>query len=440
MNNKKTEFSDCTATDVLVIGGGPAGTTFATLMKQRGYDVTLMEKDHHPRFHIGESLLPMNMPILEKLGVLEAVKAIGVDKLGADFSNGNEQIGEQTFYFKDALGDSPPQAYEVRRSDFDKLLFENSKSNGVNAMEGVKVCQVEPIDGGRHHVTAVDDKGNESHWETRFLVDASGRDTFMSNRNRWKQPNRKHASAAIYGHFTGVTRRPGIDQGNISIYWFDSGWIWMIPLADKVMSIGMVCYPDYLKQRKGSRDEFLLETLHTITGIKERMQGAKSTMPALATGNYSYSSKKMFGPGFMLVGDAFAFIDPVFSSGVYLAMHSAQKGVDVAEAWLSSGQRAYRSACGRYQKNIRRGIANFSWFIYNFNSPAMHRIMSNPKNDLQIAQAVISMLAGDVFNNRKVAARLLLFKGIYTLTWLFNWRETSAYRKLHKSRLNVEPE
>ena len=427
-------------TDVLVIGGGPAGNTIATLMRQRGYDVTLLEKDRHPRFHIGESLLPMSLPILEKLGVSESVKAIAVDKLGAGFNTRDQQAGEQTFYFKDALGDCPPQTYQVHRSDFDKLLFENCKSHGVNAFEGVKVRQVEALDGGRHRVIAIDEEGNETHWETRFLVDASGRDTFMANKNRWKQPNRKHASAAIFSHFTGVARRPGKDQGNVSIYWFESGWIWMIPLHDEIMSIGMVCYPDYLKQRKGSRDDFLLETLSTFPDIQERMQGAESVMPAVATGNYSYSSDKMLGPGFIIIGDAFAFIDPVFSSGVHLAMHSALKAVDVAETWLSPGHRGFSRASRRYQKEIRRGLSTFSWFIYNFNSPAMRKVMGNPRNDLQIAQAVISMLAGDVFGNRKVANRLWLFKGIYTLTWLFNWRETSAYRKLHKSRLKVKYE
>lgn len=429
-----------TKTDVLVIGGGPAGTTVATLMRQRGYEVTLLEKDLHPRFHIGESLLPMNLPILEKLGVSESVKKIAVDKLGAGFSTRDQQAGEQTFYFKDALGDCPPQAYQVHRSEFDKLLFENCKSIGVNALEGVKVKQVEAIDGGRHHVIAQDEDGNEIHWQARFLVDASGRDTFMASKNRWKQANRKHASAAIFSHFTGVARRPGKDQGNVSIYWFESGWIWMIPLHDGIMSIGMVCHPGYLKQRKGSRDDFLLETLSTFPDIQARMQGSKSVMPAIATGNYSYSSEKMLGPGFIIVGDAFAFIDPVFSSGVHLAMHSALKAVDVAEAWLSPGHRGFRRTSRRYQKEIRRGISTFSWFIYNFNSPAMRRVMGNPRNDLQIAQAVISMLAGDVFGNRKVSNRLWLFKSIYTLTWLSNWRETSAYRKLHKSRLKVKYE
>ncbi len=430
MNNKKT--------DVLVIGGGPAGTTCATLLKQKGYDVTLLEKDQHPRFHIGESLLPMNLPILERLGVLESVKSIGVDKMGADFSVGNRQIGEQTFYFKNALGGSPPQAYEVRRADFDQILFENCKSNGVHALEGVKVKHVEAIDDGCHQVTAIDESGNEHVWQTRFLVDASGRDTFMSSKNGWKKPNRKHASAAIYSHFSGVTRRPGIDQGNISIYWFESGWIWMIPLQDDIMSIGMVCYPDYLKQRKGSRDEFLLETLNSITEIKQRLHGSQSVMPAVATGNYSYSSEKIYGPGFLMVGDAFAFVDPVFSSGVYLAMHSAEIGVPIVESWLGPARDGYKRACRQYEKEVRKGIANFSWFIYRFTSPVMRNLMSNPKNDLQIAQAVISMLAGDVFNNHKVARRLFLFRSIYTLSWLFNWREAMAYRKLHNSRLKVD--
>lgn len=440
IESQNLAIMDYKSTDVLVIGGGPAGTTFATLMKQRGYEVTLLEKEHHPRFHIGESLLPMSLPILEELGVLESVKTLGVDKMGAGFSTKDKNKSEQTFYFKDALGDCPPQSFQVVRADFDKLLFDNCKKTGVNALEGMKVIQVEAVEADRHRVTAVDEDGKQSQWETRFLVDASGRDTFMSSKNRWKQPNRKHASAAIYGHFSGVARRPGIDKGNVSVYWFDSGWIWMIPLEEDTMSIGMVCYPDYLKKRKGSRDEFLLETLNGFEDIRERMQGAKSIMPAVATGNYSYYSEKMLGPGFIIIGDAFAFVDPVFSSGVHLAMHQSQKAVDVADAWLRGGGWGFKRASRRYQKEIRRGISTFSWFIYNFNSPAMRRVMGNPRDDLQIASAVISMLAGDVFSNRKVANRLLVFKAIFTMTSLSNWRETSAYRKLHKSRLNAEPE
>lgn len=427
-------------TDVLVIGGGPAGTTIATLMNQKGFEVTLLEKGHHPRFHIGESLLPMNLPILERLGVLDEVKTIGVTKPGADFTVGNSNTELQTFRFAEALGNSPGSAFEVRRSEFDHILFKNCQKNGVQALEGIKVNHVETTSEETHKVTAIDDNGEEHHWEARFLVDASGRDTFLSTKNGWKKPNRKHASAAVFGHFKGVKRRPGTDQGNISIYWFESGWIWMIPLQDDIMSIGAVSYPEHLRTRKGSLDEFLLETLESMPETSERIAEAEAVIPAQATGNYSYLSERMHGPGFLMVGDAFAFIDPVFSSGVYLAMHGAERGVPVAEAWLSGNRRHYKRACKEYQREIQRGISNFSWFIYRFTTPVMRNLMSNPRNVLQVVQAVISMLAGDVFENRNVRRRLLVFKTIYAVSWLINWREALAFRKARLASVRSEIE
>ena len=425
-------------TDVLIIGGGPAGTTIGTLMKKRGYEVTLLEKSHHPRFHIGESLLPMNLPILERLGVLDEVKTIGVSKPGADFTVGNSNAECQTFRFEEALGNSPESAFEVRRSEFDHLLFRNCKESGVHALEGMKVNHVEATDDDTHRVKAVDDNGDVHQWETRFLVDASGRDTFLSSKNGWKKTNRKHASAAVFGHFEGVKRRPGSDQGNISIYWFESGWIWMIPLQDDIMSIGAVSLPDHLRTRKGSLDEFLLETLESLPETCERMVDAKPIIPAQATGNYSYLSNRMHGPGFLMVGDAFAFIDPVFSSGVYLAMHGAERSVPLVEAWLTGNRRSYRKACKQYQREIERGISNFSWFIYRFTSPVMRNLMSNPRNVMQVVQAVISMLAGDVFSNRSVRRRLLIFKTIYSVSWLLNWREAHAFEKNRMARIRSE--
>jgi len=430
MSNKET--------DVLIIGGGPAGTTIGSLLKKRGFDVTLLEKDHHPRFHIGESLLPMNLPILERLGVLEQVKLVGVKKLGADFTVGNSGAEPVTFYFREALGDSPESAFEVRRSDFDHILFRNCTDIGVHTFEGMNVRRVDTIENGMQKVYSTDGDGAEHVWETRFLIDASGRDTFLSSSKGWKQPNRKHASAAVFGHFRGVERRPGEDDGNISIYWFESGWIWMIPLQDDIMSVGAVCYPEHLRTRKGSLDEFLLNTLNALVETKVRMAGATAVMPARATGNYSYLSKRMYGPGFLMVGDAYAFIDPVFSSGVYLAMHAAERAVQVVEAWLSGNRIRYQLACRRYQREIQTGISNFSWFIYRFTSPVMRNLMSNPRNVLKVAQAVISMLAGDVFRNREVRRRLLVFKSIYAISSLFNWKEASVYRKARLARVRSE--
>ena len=402
---------------MLVIGGGPAGSTFGTFMSQRGRQVTLLEKDHHPRFHIGESLLPMNLPIMERMGVLDKIRAIGVPKMGADFSIAGAGEEYNTFHFSRALGDSPDHAYEVRRSEFDQVLFEHCRSSGVDAREGMRVTSVTAHKDGRHLVSAVDETGGEHRWDAAFLVDASGRDTFLSSRNGWKTKNRRHASAAVFAHFGGVRRRPGSDQGNISIYWFDQGWIWMIPLRDDVMSIGAVCRPDYLKTRNCELDEFLERTLKNVPEVRDRIEDAKPLVAAQATGNYSYLSKRMHGPGFLMIGDAYAFIDPVFSSGVYLAMSSAERAVEVAEAWLSKDRRAWLRAARRYEADTQRGLGYFSWFIYRFMTPPMRDLMSNPRNMFQVVQGVISMLAGDVFDNRTVRLRLWLFRLIYALAW-----------------------
>jgi flavin-dependent dehydrogenase len=424
-------------TDVLVIGGGPAGTTIATSMKRKGWEVTLLEKEHHPRFHIGESLLPMNLPILERLGVIDQIRTIGVPKLGADFTVGNADASEQVFHFRNALGDSPPQAFEVRRSEFDRLLFENSRGVGVDAQEGIKVTKVTANTDGSHDVIAVDDAGEEHQWRARYLVDASGRDTFLSRANGWKMPNEKHASAAVFGHFRGVTRRPGEDQGNISIYWFEHGWIWMIPLQDDVVSIGAVCKPEYLRTRSNSLDDFLHEILQSLPETAERIAAATPEVPAQATGNYSYLSDRMSGPGFLMIGDSFAFIDPVFSSGVYLAMNSGERGVEVAEAWLSGSPWKYFLARRRFEKQTKRGIATFSWFIYRFTSPTMRDLMSNPRDVLQVVQGVVSMLAGDVYTNRAVRLRLLVFKTIFNISSLLHWRQSLAYQRTRRASIQA---
>jgi flavin-dependent dehydrogenase len=424
-------------TDVLVIGGGPAGTTFAALMIERGWDVTLVEKDEHPRFHIGESLLPMNLPIFERLGVMDEIEAIGIKKLGADFTVGNSQSEQKTFYFDTALGDSPDHAFEVTRSEFDQILFENCKRSGVHTHERMRVQHVEAMARGNHKVVAKDADNKNHAWETRFVVDASGRDTFYASAEGWKKRNTKHASAAVYGHYRNVERRPGKDDGNISLYWFDHGWIWMIPLQNDVMSIGAVCYPEYIKTRRGSLGEFLLDTLNGCAEIRERMVNAEVVRPACATGNYSYLTRRMTGPGYLLVGDSFAFIDPVFSSGVYLAMNGAERAVDVAQAWLDGSRFKYFRECRRFRRETQKGLSAFSWFIYRFTSPVMSDLMSNPRNDWQVVQAVVSMLAGDVYADRSVRRRLLIFKGIYLISTIIHWRKTLAARKRRKRSIRT---
>lgn len=404
--------------DVVIVGGGPAGTTAAALLSRRGWSVTLFERDSHPRFHIGESLLPMNIPILDELGVLDQVRQIGVLKPGADFTT--EQAEFQSFRFDTALRDSPTYAFQVRRSEFDALLFENCRAAGANALEGHCVTGVAFDKTHRVSVRAPD--GEEQLWRCRYVIDASGQDTLLASQGRWRVRNAKHAAAAIFAHFEGVAGQSGSEPGNISVCWFDAGWMWLIPLTRGVMSVGAVCRPEYLKQRHGSRDEFLRETIERCPAALARCREARQVMPARVAANYSYFSRRQIGAGYAIIGDAFAFVDPVFSSGVYLAMSSATRIVPVVERWLNGEALAYRREARKYTRAVSRGLDTFCWFIYRFTTPAMRSLFERPRNVFKLQQAVISMLAGDVYDGGELRLRLALFKCVYTLTRLFGRR------------------
>jgi len=421
--------TDCEC-EVLVMGGGPAGSTAATLLARQGRKVILLEKAHHPRFHIGESLLPMNLPLFERLGVLGKVQAMGVFKPGADFEADNDR-GYNSFEFKRAIGKSPPHAYQVWRQDFDKMLFEHAREEGADAREGHEAVAFEQVNPRLTYVRACQDDGTTYRITTRYLVDATGRDTFLASRKRLRRKNNEHQSAAIFGHFHGVELRPGADAGNISIYRFDHGWIWMIPLPKGVMSVGAVCRPAYLKQRKGKTVDFLLETLGRNPGAGKRIANAGLIGGEVrVTGNYSYDSTQMGGPGWVMVGDAFAFLDPVFSSGVYLAMSGAEQAAKVVDAALREPH-LEAGLLRKLEKRQRAGMARFAFFIYRFNGPVMEAMFRAPRNILQIEQGVISMLAGDLFDSPKVVRRLRLFKLIYAVTALrhfVRWRAEHRYR------------
>ena len=407
--------------DVVVIGGGPGGSTAATLLARHGHKVIALEKARHPRFHIGESLLPMNLPVFERLGVLDKVRALGVFKAGADFEANNE-AGYNTFAFARALGPSPPHAYQVLRQDFDKMLYDHARESGADAREGHAVVKIEQR-GSRDTCIDVDtDDGKSYRIQARYVVDASGRDALLSSKQKLRRKNAEHQSAAIFGHFKGAVTRPGEDAGNISIYNFDHGWMWMIPLPGGVMSVGAVCRPDYLKQRKGRTVEFLLDTLKANPALWKRLENAELIDNEVrVTGNYSYDSKKMGGPGWMLVGDAFAFLDPVFSSGVYLAMSGAEKAAAVVDEALRHPRRE-AALQRRLERRQRAGMRRISFFIYRFNGPVLRQMFREPRNIWQLEQGVISMLAGDLFDTPRVLLRLKLFHMVYAFCVLGDWR------------------
>ncbi|MDP9088156.1 MAG: tryptophan 7-halogenase [Pseudomonadota bacterium] len=416
--------------DVVIIGGGPGGSTAATLLARRGYKVIALEKAHHPRFHIGESLLPMNLPVFERLGVLEKVRELGVFKAGADFEADNER-GYSTFAFARAIGHSPPHSFQVWRQDFDKMLYDHARAGGADAREGHEVLKAEQK-GPRETLLEVrTDEGRGYAIQARYIIDASGRDAFLSARKKLRRKNDRHQSAAIFAHFRGAELRPGEDAGNVSVYRFDHGWMWMIPLPDGVMSVGAVCWPEYLKQRKGRSAEFFIDTLKQSPGLWRRMERAELISEVRVTGNYSYDSTRMGGPGWVLVGDAFAFLDPVFSSGVYLAMTGAEEAAAVVDMALREPKRE-KALLRKLEKRQRAGMRRFSFFIYRFNCPVMRQMFRSPRNIWQLEQGVISMLAGDLFDTPKVLWRLQLFKLVYFIAGL---RDLRHWRSGHRYRL-----
>ena len=403
--------------DAVVIGGGPGGSTAASLLAAQGYRVVLLEKARHPRFHIGESLLPASLPIMERLGVAARVRAIGLEKWGAEFVSHSDQR-RQEFQFARSWDKSLPLAYQVRRSEFDEILIRRAAELGAQVIEGCRVRDVDflaPPSRGKTpcvRVHAEHDDGRSESWTADYVVDASGRDTFLGNRLQAKRRNTKHNSAALYAHFAGARRDCGKRAGNVIIYWFDHGWFWFIPLADGASSVGAVVWPYFMKTRRVPVREFFLDTIALCPPLAERLRAATLVSDVEATGNYSYTCDHSHGANYLLVGDAYSFIDPVFSSGVMLAMNTGVAAADAIHACRTRPARA-RAALAEFDRVSRHGPKQFSWFIYRVSHPTMRELFLGPRNVLRMEEALLSLLAGDIFRGTPIWGRLRLFKALY---------------------------
>jgi flavin-dependent dehydrogenase len=271
------------------------------------------------------------------------------------------------------------------------------------------------------------DDGQDRQFEAKFLIDASGRDTLLANKFATKVSNKQHHSAAVYGHFTGARRLPGKAAGNISLFWFDHGWFWFIPLLDGTTSVGAVCHAEFIKNRQSDVTSFFKSVIAMSPALSDRLKDAELTGPATATGNYSYQSNRISGPGYLMVGDAYGFIDPVFSSGVLIAMQSGFLAADAVTACLHKPKAEAERVLRRYEADVNRAMVRFSWFIYRVNRPAIRALFMRHGNPLRLREAVLSLLSGDVFRPSPIHARLRLFKGLYYLkTIAAEWSRRAA--------------
>ncbi|HKA64061.1 MAG TPA: tryptophan 7-halogenase [Methylomirabilota bacterium] len=403
--------------DVLVVGGGPGGSSAATFLARGGLHVALAEREAFPRFHVGESLLPANMPVLERLGVLDAVKARGfLVKYGAYFHDQDENLGYQ-FLFREGKP-WPAYTYEVQRAEFDKILLDHAaRQPNVTLLQPATVERVAFDDEG---VTAtVSDAAGSRELRARFLVDASGRDALIATRHGRRRPIEGLGKVALFAHFQGGKRWPGKEAGNIRIFSFEPGWFWYIPFANGTTSVGCVLHARTVQGREGSLDELYESLIARCHQLTDALDGAPRITPVHRAANFSYRTDPSIGDRYVCVGDAIAFLDPIFSSGVYIATQSAElSSVEILKAFRENRFEASRFRA--YERTIRKGMEPFQRFIRYFYDPSFVEMFLKPREFAGMVDGVTGVLAGGAFLRRTLRMRLSL-EVFFTIVRINRW-------------------
>lgn len=400
--------------DVAVIGGGPAGASTAIYLCQRGYTPVVLEKLRFPRFHIGESLLPANLELFDELGIHDEVKARGFPtKFGAEFVS---QCGEHVrkFHFREALLPAGPSAYQVLRSDFDHILLNRARALGADVREQATVSAVTRAPDG-FDIT-VEPTGDDPYsLRASLLVDASGQDTFLSSRFQLKELDDDHRRFAIFSHFRGIDRGTDEDAGNIRLIPFGDGhWFWVIPLPDDVTSVGMVVTKDVVREHRDDIDAYFRDAIEATPALTRTMPRAEQVEPVRAIADFSYQSTRYAGDRYLIVGDAAAFVDPIFSAGVLMAMSSAKDAADVIDRAFQSND--FSDAKLRsYERVHRKKIGIMFRLIRAYYQPAFLEMFMNPVDVLGLKAAVSTILAGSDERGFRLRWRLELF---FLIGWL----------------------
>jgi len=406
--------------DVIVIGGGPGGSTAATLLARKGFSVLLLERERFPRFQMGESPLPYNNDLFDRLGVRDQLR--GGDffpKFGAAFCTANGEVGYTFRFDRNLASEQYHQSFQVKRADFDTLMLRNAESNGVEVHEQTSVTSVDLSDPNRAVVqTAAGDR-----FEGRFVVDASGHGSVIGTKLGGRRDVASLKKIAVFAHYHGVERAEGRDAGNTVIVVLRNAWIWLIPVSADTMSVGLVVDRDHVKECGLTPEELLTRTIAETQWVVERMRAAERVTQVYTRKDFSFRMERLVGDNFALVGDAAGFLDPIFSTGVFMAMKSADLAAAAVVQRLRGGSMRLLRA---YEREMQRALGKYFRFIQNFyRREFLEVFLQPPEDDLGLLKVIVGVLAGNIFAQRGDRFKLALF---FTLVRLQKWRGNIAPR------------
>jgi flavin-dependent dehydrogenase len=387
--------------EVVVIGGGPAGVTTATLVAQQGRRVTLFERDRFPRFHVGESLIPETFWVLERLGMLDAMRSSRfVEKHSVQFVNEKGAISEP-FYFADHKPQESSRTWQVVRSEFDEMMLRNASRHGVDVHEGTRVLEV-LFDGQRATgVRVADEAGAVRTVSADVVVDASGQGAMIMSRLGLRDWDPVLKKAAIWTYWKDAARGTGRDEGATLVLQLDDkqGWFWYIPLHDGTVSVGVVAGYDYLFKNRATKDPeaIYFEEVARCPGLQPKIAAAEQAAPVRVAKEYSYRARDVAGDGWVLVGDAFGFLDPLYSSGILLALKSGELAADAICAALDAGDTS-AARLGTWGPEYVRGMERMRRLVCEFYEG--FNFGRFVKKHPHLKGHVTDLLIGDLFNDR----------------------------------------
>ncbi|MBA2586814.1 MAG: tryptophan 7-halogenase [Chthoniobacterales bacterium] len=403
--------------DVAIIGGGPAGSTAATLLARAGRRVLVLERDKFPRFHIGESLLPFSMKAFSRLGLHEKFARAGfMEKFGGEMFGACSDQGVK-FYFEDGFGSQTDRSYQVTRAEFDKVLLDHAAESGAEVREETSVERVVfSADGAVLHICGKD--AAPEPIGARYVIDASGRNSLLGNHFKLKKNYTHLQKVSIFAHYDGVARAIGRDGTLTRMVRGLDRWFWMIPLTAKRMSIGVVLDAAVYRQTGRSPEEFLASALAEQPLLAERIIDAERVSPVHVAADFSYRSTRLTGPRWLLAGDAAGFIDPVFSSGVFLAVLAGEQSADALNIVLDHPRKA-RRLFARYERTINKAMDVYLRFVNAWYTKEFIEVFLHPQDLFQIPPAVNAVLGGNIGTSFAIRWRMAVFYGLVRLQKYF---------------------